>query len=154
MNVQRLHVLELSTASIRVTDSFGCDENFRNNQWKLEQNAFQNWYKMFNYMIVHLSFWCQDLWIERLIPQIVARKEGSLSDECGTKVCYKVQSYITRIKSLTSKLVNRVLHSSYTVQFTSTSACLIDPNWLHLKSEMGFRRMERLYRIFLAFLEL
>ena len=54
MNVQRLHVLELSTAPIRVADSFGCDENFRNNQsWN--RMPSKNVYEMFNYMYTSVS---------------------------------------------------------------------------------------------------
>ena len=38
--------------------------------------------------------------------QMVARKEGSISDVCGTKVCYQIQLrcmfYITRTKILTA----------------------------------------------------
>ena len=74
-------------------------------QPKLEQNAFQNWYKMFNDMYISVSD-VKDWWIERLITQIVARKEGSISDECGTNVCYQIHLrymfYITRTKILTA----------------------------------------------------
>ena len=65
--------------------------------------------------------------------QIVARKEGSISDECGTNVCYQIQLrcmfYITRTKILTAGSKIGKLRASFelSVQFTA-SACLIDPN--------------------------
>ena len=61
---------------------------------------------MFNYMYTSVSDVKTDGSKGLLLMQIVARKEGSISDECGTNICYQIHLrymfYITRTKILTA----------------------------------------------------